>query len=55
VTTTQPTDLELQAWLTGTRQTGCQTCGGEGVIDGLIINDRPATIERCHQCKGTGQ
>ena len=31
----------------------CEACGGEGVIDGLVIGDSIRT-EPCRRCKGTG-
>lgn len=33
----------------------CTVCGGEGVVDGLIVGDGPAGAERCGGCSGTGR
>lgn len=32
----------------------CWQCAGEGVLDGLIVDDGPAREFRCPACRGTG-
>lgn len=31
----------------------CHACGGEGIIDGLVVGDSIRT-ETCHRCRGRG-